>query len=352
MSRGHSNAIGREREDRVRWLGLVPLLFLVAAPARAGYDTDCERHRKIERLEGKKIVRKTICVYEPNTVGFTWDSDDVAFMDFKLSFRYQLFPVYLTRLLNRVHPETGENTALYFAFTGRFGQYIGTRESSPVVGKRYNPKLIFRSWTDNDCQDPDKPCHQNYIDVAFAHESNGQSINSPALLQAARDQATAVDGRPEFANDQLSRGWDYVEVTLKRQEWLTDVPMPKNYKANLTFYASAKYFLDRGPLQDDAEEYNDWENDPEGKPRRYVDGLSLAAKGIVFDNGHRYKYFIALTTGFHEPFQYNTLRAELGIAQLEVPFFLWWQSGYNSDLAQYYKKVHSVGLGIEIGGFL
>ena len=55
-------------------------------------------------------------------------------MDFKISVKY---PV-LKDLLSKALPDSG----LYFAFTGRWGQYIGDRYSSPVIAKRFNPKLF------------------------------------------------------------------------------------------------------------------------------------------------------------------------------------------------------------------
>jgi hypothetical protein len=63
--------------------------------------------------------------YEPITFGYTKDSDDVGYVDFTLSLKYRFVPVRWT----------GPNDYLFLAFTGRFGFYIGTRPSSPVIGK-------------------------------------------------------------------------------------------------------------------------------------------------------------------------------------------------------------------------
>lgn len=83
----------------------------------------------------------------------TWitkDSDDVEFLDFKISVRIQLAPEWTTKGLNGVWERAGDNTGLYLAFAGRFGQYIGTRDSAPVIGKRFNPKIFARHWTGAD----------------------------------------------------------------------------------------------------------------------------------------------------------------------------------------------------------
>jgi hypothetical protein len=287
----------------------------------------CETHSEQE---------PSLCSYEPNTVGYTFDSDDVGFMDFKLSVRYQMFPDWMTRGLNFVKTELGDNSALYFAFTGRFGQYIGTRDSSPVVGKRFNPKLFMRFWTDAD--------HAEYVDFSFlAHESNGQSINNPAQYQ----QALATAQQPEFANDQLSRGWDYLELTWK------NIPYDQSNKT-LSTYLSFKYFLSDGPLQGKAEEYNSWENNPEGKPRNQVNGISAMVKFYEKRGGEFLKDLkcaVLYETGYRQTFRYNTLRLDLGTKVMQLPVTLWGQTGYGSDLAQYYKKVSSWGIQAEIGSF-
>ena len=283
-----------------------------------------------------------LCSYEPNTLGYTKDSDDVGFMDFTLSVRYQLFPDLTTTGLNRLKAGLGDNTVLYSAATVRFGQYIGTRESSPVIGKRFNPKLFVRHWTDKK--------HTEYVDFAFlAHESNGQSIDTPEELRQERRTAE----RPEFANDRISRGWDYLEVIWKRIPWKRN-PNEDDKGATLSTYATLKYFLPRGPLQGRAEEYNTWENDSEGKSRNRVNGVAGMLKYVedgswlIFRD---FKFAARYETGYRDIFQYSTLRLELGTKFLQLPINLWTQTGYGSDLAQYYKKVSSLGIEVQLGSF-
>ena len=307
-------------------LGFV-LTLLLHSTLYAAVGSNCEWHTQKE---------PELCSYEPNTIGYTQDSDDSWFMDFKLSVRYQLFPVWSTRGLNYVHTGLGDDSAFYFAFTGRFGQYIGTRDSSPVVGKRFNPKLFYRYWTDK--------YHRGYVDFSFlAHESNGQSITSEAEYQAARASAE----KPEFVDDQLSRGWDYVELIWK------SVPVSQE-TTTISSYLMLKYFMRHGPLQGRAENYNAWENNPEGKTRDRVNGV---AGMIKYQQSWQWLAFTDVKiaalyeTGYRDPFRYNTYRLELGTKVLQLPLTLWGQTGYNSDLAQYYKKVNSYGIAAEIGSF-
>jgi len=285
--------------------------------------------------------------YEPSTLGYTHDSDDVPFVDFSLSVKYRLFPNFIRLPHER----------LYFAFTGRFGMYAGTRKSEPVIAKTYNPKLIWRHIMDSDTkvyqthngdgvESPDELL--GYLDVAYAHESNGQTISSSSELATAR--ANAI--KPEFANDALSRGWDYAQVVWKHT--LID-----STSRRVSAYTDFKYFIQHGLLQDHIEEYNAWENDPEGKPRKEVNGLAATLEyehQWQLDQGNRpwlanSRVSLRYETGYQSAFKYNTLRLEAGMHVMQLPLTLWVQQGYNSDLAQYYKKVTSYGVQLRMGGF-
>lgn len=325
------------------------VLFLSGAAQAAEEDRICEAHSSAPAALGD--VPKLICMYEPNTVGFTKDSDDRAFMDFKLSVRVQLFPATFTDWF-------GSNSATYFAYTGRLAQYLGTRDSSPVVGKRFNPQVFYRYWY--------KPCHgakdcpDSYVDFSYAHESNGQSINTLDELNAAKAaEAAKPNGNASFAYDQISRGWDYLSVKWKSDKLVEKGSQMSNgetarFDFDLSSYVGLKYFLSNGLLQGKPEQFDpSWETDPEGKNRNRVDGLDLMLKGIVYwGENAATKYAMILTTGYVKPFQYTTVRFELGVKLRDIlPLTLWVQDGYNSDLAQYYKKVHSFGLNVELGSF-
>lgn len=295
-------------------------------------ETGCDWH-------GEDAGLARLCTYEPNTIGYTRDSDDVGFMDFKLSVRYQLFPGLLAKGLNHVGDGLGGKYALYGAFTGRFGQYLGTRDSSPVIGKRFNPKIFLRRWSDE--------TYTGYLDFAYAHESNGQSIKSLDQYRVAQEQQRAASGRPDFANDQLSRGWDYLEMVWKKADYAS--------VRGLSSYVDLKYFLPHGLLQGKAEEYNGIEASPAGKPRNEVNGVG----GLLKHHRETERYWIfkdlktafGYETGYRRPLRYNTFRLELGTKIMELPVNAWLQRGYNSDLAQYYKKVTSKGIEVQIGSF-
>lgn len=284
--------------------------------------------------ENKKLGR--LQTYEPNSVGITKDQNDEPFLDFKLSLKYPLF-----------HSGEAQTAAYgflpraYFSFTGRFGQYIGTRESSPVISKRFNPTLFARYWLG----DINKDGEATYtMDIVFGHESNGQSIDDNAGYRAKQLSLIRNGEDPLYANDYISRGWDYIGGVWSHN-WNT-----RKESRHFKTYTKVRHFFDDGLLQGDKEEYNDWENDPEGKPRSHTDGIEVMARfgtnfnaSIITGN----KLFISYTTGIDHTFKFNTYRAEMAVDIGNLPIMLWASYGYNSDLVDYYRKLTSYGLAVE-----
>ena len=297
--------------------------------------------------------------YEPITAGYTKDSGDVPYMDATLSLKVRLLPPDLMEPLH---------SRLYFAFTTRFGFYLGTRESAPVIGKSYNPKLIWRwmpdtdvrqsaqgtsVWT-GDAQGGGTQEHAQYLDFAYAHESNGQTLSSAdGYAREQREQE-----RPEFANDYISRGWDYLEVVWKRS-WFKGASADASGAttvAPLATYLDLQYFLPRGLLQGRAEEYNSWEASADGKPRKAVDGITAIAEYQSHWRWGRYlpsnpSFWLKYKTGYDSPFKYSTVRGEAGVEIAGLPVVLWAQNGYMQSLANYYRRTTSFGLELRFGEF-
>lgn len=301
-------------------------LAMLGVQAHAGSDESGITESPLGRLES----------YEPNILGYAHDSNDVDYMDFKVSLKYPLFHNSIPK-----PPLAGIFPHAYLAFTGRFSQYIGTRESSPVISKRFNPELIGRYWLDTGMDDV-----QGYIDIAYGHESNGQSIGTLSEYTEKRQSFMNTGENPDYANDHISRGWDYIGTTTK-----FTYKNPFATSSYLTGYLGMRYFLENGLLQGNQEEYNDWENNVEGKRRKSVDGLNLKLKyetkflnnDLIKSN----KVFLGMTTGYADIFEYNSYRAEWSVEVKNVPILIWAAKGYNSDLADYYKDVTSFGIGLE-----
>ncbi len=275
--------------------------------------------------------------YEPTLIGYTFDNRGDQFMDFKISLKYPI--------LHTDEPAPaikGWFPHFYFAFTMRAGQYIGTRDSAPVIAKRFNPELYGRYWIERDSTKPD-----NTIDILIGHESNGQSIETEEQYLVKRKELVEVEDDADDANDFISRGWDYLGIRWTR-EW-NGLKEQNRYKLYLTL----RYFLDNGFLQTDAEDYNEFENDPKGKERNDVAGLDVKIKlkqdflgGIFSDR----KNFFQYTTGIERPLQYSTFRFEFSLTGKgsNLPIMAWVEHGYNSDLTDYFRSVTSYGVALEL----
>lgn len=321
-------------------------------------------------------VRALIRPYEPNQVGYTLDEDDDGFLDFTFSAMFALHPrkadEQTTVPAGTALFESYTKPSLYFAANLRAGQYIGTRPSSPVLGKRFNPLLALRVWG----RQADRvKSDDNFIELAYGHESNGQFISSEARFRDQRGvylrdalefaSADALELSRRQARDNISRGWDYVGATYAR-DWSATLPtlmrrLPfwNETQATISVKARANYYLSKGLAQGEAEEYNSWENDPEGKARKRVDGLSMRwamstsnpanASGQKPPDRH---YALTYTTGYDQPFRYNTVKIEAGLVAFRLPVMVWYRYGYNSDLVDYYKRDQSVGVMLSFWEFL
>jgi hypothetical protein len=291
--------------------------------------------------------------YEPNTFGYTKERDDVAFVDFTISIKAQLFRDLLCEHFH------GSNR-LYLTFTGRFGFYVATRYSGPVIAKNYNPKLLWRLIPDTGATTPGtaydvKPVREysEYIDFAYAHDSNGQSIDT---LEEYEVQASQV-GNAAYALDYVSRGWDYVQVAGK--ETFSGARVGSGV---LSVYPDLKFFLRHGFLQGVPEEYHSWEHDSALHPRHAFDGVSAALEYRPFagriDPGQKrapwesgLRLAVKYTTGYDPVARYNTVRGELGFYVLGLPLAVWVQDGYMNSLARYYKKTTSGGIELRFAQF-
>jgi hypothetical protein len=268
--------------------------------------------------------------HEANRAGFTKDSDDQLFMDFLVSIQH---PIGL---------ESAENNHRsylpYFSFTGRFGQYLFERDSSPVVAKRFNPKLFFRYFMNNETVfNRNNP--SSFIDFEYAHESNGQSINSQLSFDAV---AMSPGNKPAYAKDNLSRGWDYLGVAGQKK--LND----------LTIAYGFRYFLDYGILQRGIEQFQVWESPRSITQISQVSGIRLNVDwridGNIVDD-----FSIRVETGYRDILKYTTAELDVAIKPfyhgLGIPVVLWIRTGYNSDLAQFYEKVTSYGFALKFVSF-
>src|SRR5690606_31671859 len=112
---------------------------------------------KCESLLRPRVMAQNsyLTSHELNRLMARCDSDDISnlYMDFLLSSKFSVLPnavainsAYdqLTETLEHFVPGDDEYfLQLYFAFSGRFSQYVNSRDSEPVIARRFNPELFF-----------------------------------------------------------------------------------------------------------------------------------------------------------------------------------------------------------------
>lgn len=270
---------------------------------------------------------------EPNTLGVAEDGyEGHPYMDFNISVRYPLGYDAITEGRDRY----AGVWMPYFSFTARASQYFN-RRSAPVVTKRFNPKLMLRVyqsdppegkriWVDDGAQD--------YYDFGYAHESNGQFVNSPAAFDAVAANFSSTD----VAQDYVHRGWDYLDLR-RHSHFRVD------RRASLD--VELKYFLNHGLAQSNIMETYPWEPLRPVTHISEVDGVRVSA---AFDLGEDWFKNAKLTwmTGYRQFARYNTGRAEATFVPLSrylgVPIVLWAQTGYDNNVARFYQRSWYAGI--------
>lgn len=267
-------------------------------------------------------------VHEPNLFGIAYDSDDQeAYLSFTLSIQQELF---YTAFADR-----DWELKLYGAMTTRQAFYAFTRPSSPVIGRRYNPKVFVRF---------------PYLDVTlFGHESNGQKITSKTQYDLFRDQLvedneTVLDDRknkPSYAEDYLSRGWDYFGVTWRLH--------PYGGSSQQQFQINAKKFYESCCVQGRAEEVHEWERDYGELPKKikkrqdvetfrftysrdFIDSRDVRAKEEFAPRGVHFSLIIG-SKGF------MSMEGSFDFFLGYLPFRLSMSNGYTSELVNYHRRV-------------
>lgn len=319
-----------------------------------------ERQKRVLKRCSQLNVDKSECFsclsgiklqnYEKNSLKARQDSNENWYWHIALS---QMVPLWHDGCVGSLADDSWIHP--YFVLNVDFGFYflLTERDSSPVIGKRFNPKLVItREWLKDD---------KGYWELAVAHESNGQDINTQNAYFDKRNALIQEGQDPDFANDYLSRSWDYMEA---RFFYACD-------EQNSILF-SGKYFT--AIFQDEMEESNSWElGENSGLARSYFDGLSLTYKHSNFTSNSRdFKYKLALTytTGYEDIGRFNTFELDIAISGYTkvllktigvekefvfldhvIPTQIWFKHGYNADLVGYTEKNTIFGIGWELKNF-
>jgi hypothetical protein len=322
------------------WFTAVLLIFVCTNLSASGRiissdsDSTVKANGKAEKTRLKVFQLLQIQNYEQNVIGYTFETDDEPFLDFTFSASTHVFP--FNYLINLIPEPKRPNLSLRFAFTARFGQYIGTRYSNPVIEKRFNPYLFLQ-------YSPKKKFRRSYVQLGYGHESNGQVIDdSLTFFEVASLPHNDVDN----TKDNISRGWDYIASTLivnffpkDRQRYIIEAGV------------ALKYYLNKGLLQGPKEEYHSWETWVDPKlTRNKVNGISLVATCHI-DSSYLNKIQLTYETGIWSPLHHSTIKLLAGFKFGNFPFAVFYRYGYNGDLAQYGKVNGSLGITIIIPSF-
>ena len=288
--------------------------------------------------------------HEPNSFGYTADGGDKNYIDINLSLKWSpmddalSIPEARARGVDKYRSCNGSGLPyIYLAFTTRQAFYLSTRRSSPVIGQRYNPEIIGRYWLEDG----------GYLDFGYNHESNGQSIDSFEAYQTLENELIASGDSSSLGKEYISRGWDFWELT-----WKTVYRHDIAWVDQAAYFFTARYFVSNGLFQGKPEEVNDWEKEYQNLSRSQVDGLRFLGRWDLHDcRGMDWvclqKISYQFTTGYEDPLENNAHRLEMGVKFFNAfPFTLWFSSGYNDDLVDYYRRVKSVGVSLELGSFL
>ncbi len=286
------------------------------------------------RISGTDSIKRQnfrllqVLSFEDNLLGYTFSSDDKPFVDISLSFRIRIFPFdYVMKVIPvKYRPDLH----LHLAYSGRFGQYVSTRYSNPVIEKRFNPYLFLE-------YSPRKKYRNLSFQFGYGHESNGQAIDDSSTFYIT---AELPHNSINETKDKISRGWDYVGGNTTVDFFPKKLP-----KIILQSSLSINYFLDYGILQGSKEEYGPWERDWSGEnyTRNEVSGLALMFTCFL-DSVFVDKIRFAYETGIARPLMTNSIKILLGFKVGRFPISLTYKYGYNGDLAQYGKLTTTFGI--------
>lgn len=283
-----------------------------------------------ENAEGVARPTPLLISDSPSTLGVAEDGvENTPRMDFSLSVRYPLLYGSNTEKL-----KSSGGRLPFLGFNVKMAQYFNLR-SAPVITRQFNPRLMVRTysvvpegetvWVDDSDMD--------YYDLGYAHESNGQYINSKAAFDAQVQNLS----NNQMAVDYIHRGWDYLDYARHLHFEMDRIGV---------LDLELKYFLNHGLLERNRNELYSWEPQSAVSHIGQVDGIRVKM-GAVSDSSWFKNANLTLMTGYRSFLRYNSFRFESTVVPLSgyfgTPVMLWWQSGYDNSVATF--NIHSWSAG-------
>ncbi|MDH5765329.1 MAG: phospholipase A [Gammaproteobacteria bacterium] len=289
--------------------------------------------------------------YKPNYVVYVpregnTPPDDDEHLEFFYSFKYRLSDLRFSRLFDH-------SNYFYLSYTGKFDFYTDifhntpdSRKSSPVINRLSNPELHYTIQLSP--EGTKNGLFSKYIDFAFGHESNGQTLDVDSYISYRDNTQDGV-----HYVDYISRGWDYLSAEYKLEYNKNNCQ--DQYLSCLYAHIYLRYFYDYGPLQKGIDDTIFWPSsgNDDAKIEDY-DGIRLifgkeypAKPGNPPDKG----YWITYRTGINNTGEYNTfslnLRHDVHFFGLELPVYIKYFNGYGKELTTYHERDEEWTIGLQ-----
>lgn len=298
----------------------------------------------VNNIEKFKSYKPNYVVYVPKE-GNTPAEDD-EHLEVYYSFKYRISN-------EKIHGKLSYNNYYYLSYTGKFDFYTDifhetpeSRKSSPVINRLSNPEIHYRAYLSSKNQK--QGLFSKYIDVAFGHESNGQTLDINSY-EAYRDNTQ--DG-VHFV-DYISRGWDYLSAEYKYE--YNKKNCDAEYFSCLYGHIYVRRFYNYGPLQKGIDDDIFWPDTVNTDAKiKYFDGIRLilgkefpSEPGSPPDKG----YWINYRTGINKTGKYNSftlnVRHDVGLFGFKLPVYLRYFNGYGKELTTYHERDREISIGLQ-----
>lgn len=282
----------------------------------------------------------------PTLLGLTKDSNDNhSYLDINISLHTPMFYDTVTSYQDGKCNKSGKGLP-YFGLNlvaAFYATPFDYRPSRPVVGKVFNPYVRYRYFMDGNNISNKDDFFVTYLDGEYGHMSNGQDVTT---LNQFNETTNANGGNQRYAEDYISRGWDYFGVN-----WRTFWNKPDNNHYNAFTVNYRRYF--GGMLQREVEEFNPLIEQPRAVSRlNQVSGLrmtyvhapgffdAMSSAALTFESGNNLDAFKYISTRIDTIFFTNSFHTN----NTGISIDFWAKSGYATTLAHYYERTNSIGV--------
>ena len=226
---------------------------------------------------------------------------------------------------------------VYFVYNGQYDFFSGSRTSSPIISRRQNPGVTYKYTFDKN-----KPnMILKNIKLGWFHESNGQALDEESYANYDGNKADLFEEYRSFGQnpmDNISRGWDYLEVEFKASYQSYD------------FYFNFRDHCNCQALGRESKEDNIfWDLSKEETISKYKGTTAIFSYTWETKYKHLFRFNYILTTGerkyFAEKFTHKV--SLTGIFLLDTPITLFYFNGYGENVSEYHRKTQYLAFGLE-----